>query len=656
MLGFPDTPGFYVQPLDRDRGAVQALRTDIAGFVGLAEKGPLGVAVPIETMRQFETLYGRYFGGGYLAYAVRAFFENGGVRCRVVRVAAPEAASAGARVRLADGRFGLRIEAATPGSWGNGLAVGIVPAFTGETLSRPGGDALVTSVASIAGFAPRALVRVAQDGVEIFAVVAAVDAARSRLHWVHPDPESRAPWQAPLPLAGFDAGRPMRISRLDFDVSVRDRGRLVAAWSRLSAVAGGQRFMADLVRMPDGLGAEAASRTLLERPPEPAPPIIAILEDGLAAGWAGVPLLAEPGLQLPLAGGIDGLALLGAADFLGGLAVLGRAQDVAMLAVPDIHIQPRITRRDLQPLPVPDPCAPCALPPFVAPPPPPPVGELPPRFDAAAIAQVQAAMLAQCETLRDRFALLDPPWQTADADRTGIAGISAWRSRFDSGFGALYFPWIAAPDPLAPGAVRMVPPSGHVAGRFAATDLAAGVHVAAANTALAWAQDSSLHTDPVRHGLLNAAGINLITTREGRLLRIMGARTMASDPLWRFVPVRRLISMLRDALVASTAWAVFEPNDDTTRLQLAEGVTGLLSQLWRAGALVGEVPEQAFRVRCDLGNNPASLRALGQLHCDIAVAPAVPMEFIVLRMGRQGNSFALVEDGGFERPLLGGDA
>src|SRR5262245_17106008 len=109
MLLHPATPGAYVQPVDADRGEILSLRTDITGFVGIAERGPIGIAVAIETMRQFEAIFGGYIGGGYLAYAVRAFFENGGQRCRVVRVAALEAATARCTVDQVGGGIGLSI-------------------------------------------------------------------------------------------------------------------------------------------------------------------------------------------------------------------------------------------------------------------------------------------------------------------------------------------------------------------------------------------------------------------------------------------------------------------------------------------------------------------------------------------------------------------
>ncbi len=118
---------------------------------------------------------------------------------------------------------------------------------------------------------------------------------------------------------------------------------------------------------------------------------------------------------------------------------------------------------------------------------------------------------------------------------------------------------------------------------------------------------------------------------------------MSSDTDWRFVNVRRLMSMLEKAIDLSIQWAVFEPNDWRTRTKLALVVGSFLREWWALGAFVGTTPEQAFYVRCDDGNNPADARARGELLMEIGVAPSVPFEFIVLRIGRDANGFAIRE-------------
>jgi len=653
MLARPDTPNVYVEPVDANRGRVAALRTDIAGFVGIADRGPIGVAVACRSMRQFESIFGSYIGGGYLAYAVRAFFENGGKLCRVVRIAAVEAAAASVRIRLADGRFGLILTANSPGTWGNRLAARITPSRRAEALGRPGGDGRATPVSATQGFEAGALIRISQNGTEIWRVLASVDPVEGLLFWTHPDPLQRRDWEEPL--AGLDLGSPFRIERVDYDVTVSESGRLVSVHAALSPVRGQPRFAPDILRLPDALVGPLFDDHIDSNHPASPPPMIAAVTDAAGPSWAGVPIVDASGRSVSPTGGIDGLTLLAPDDFIDlGLAALERCNEVAILACPDIVIRPVRILRDVRPPKPLDPCEPCAQPSAAAAPVPFVEPELPPVFDPAAIHRVQAAMIEQCERLRDRVALIDPPFSAARDDRLGIGPVQAWRSRFDSGFGALYHPWLAVPDPLSRGGVRLVPPSGHVAGQFALFDARIGVHRAAADEPLTWAQAASMRIDKERHGLLNSLGVNVITAREGRLLRILGARTMASDPTWRFVPIRRLVCMLRDALDASTQWAVFEPNNDETRMLLQDNISAFLSQLWLQGALVGAVPEEAFQVRCDEVNNDPARRANGELHVDVAVAPAAPLEFIVLRIGRQGNSFELIEDGTISASMIGG--
>jgi phage tail sheath protein FI len=277
--------------------------------------------------------------------------------------------------------------------------------------------------------------------------------------------------------------------------------------------------------------------------------------------------------------------------------------------------------------------------------PPEPVGDLPPGFNEAQIHAVQAAMVAHCEALRYRIALLDPPLAAASDARRGIAAIRAWRKRFDSKYAALHFPWPRVADPLRLGGsvLRAIPPSGHVAGFCAHSDWSVGVHKAPANGMLNWVQGLTLDLDDTSHGVLNDEGVNVIRAFPGRGIRIFGARTVSSDPDWRYLNVRRLLIMIEKSLGVASQWAVFEPNDFRTRAKLHLAFTGFLMALWQRGALAGTVPAEAFFVKCSDANNPPDARARGELLAEIGVAPAKPFEFVVLRVGRGDNQFEISE-------------
>jgi uncharacterized protein len=652
MFARPDTPGVYIQPVDADRGRLAALRTDIPGFTGIAERGPVGVPVAIRSMRQFESIFGGYIGAGYLAYVVRAFFENGGTKCRVVRVAAVEASAASKRILIAGGRYGLTLSANSAGQWGNALTILLVPNRRGETQGLSGGDARATPVPTTEGFTTGQLVRITQGPNEIWRVAAHVDPVERKLFWTHPDPERRHADEAPL--AGIAIDQPFRIEAVVLDLTVQEGGRLIAVYPGLSPVPRSAAFAPAILCLPVAMQQLVSDEVTLDDHGAAPPPVVAQIDLNPGADWLAVPMLAQAGARIALTGGRDGLTHLSRHDFIQAIQSFEAVGEVAMLACPDIHIQPVRVLRDPLPAPRIDPCEPCRIPDFVAPPLAAPDPELPPVFGLEDIHSVQAEMIDQCERLRDRVAIIDPPFATASHGALGLGPVRAWRSRFDTAFGALYFPWLTVADPLARAGMRSVPPSGHIAGQFAATDAAGGVHTAAADTPLRWVQNASAAVNVAGHGLLNSENINVVALREGRPLRIMGARTLSSDPVWQFVPVRRLVCMLRDILDAGTQWAVFEPNNDFTRMLMQENISALLMRLWRGGALAGLTPEQAFQVRCDETNNGPDTRANGRFHVDILIAPTTPFEFIVLRIGRQANQYELVEDGALRGAMVGG--
>jgi phage tail sheath protein FI len=657
-----ETPGVYWEGRDATPPSVDAVRMDVAGFVGIAQKGPLDTAVPVESLRQFQAHFGGFTGGGYLAYALKAFFDNGGERAWIVRVAAgdgPGAASPAAmQVALpamplfAGWPAAWSIAASSPGSWGNALAVSLRPGTRIATTSLAAGstpDAI--AVANVAGFERDTLVRISQPGgTTALRVLALADAGTGLLYLVNPEPRLRRDFEAPL--AGFDPTRPFLVESLRYTILVMDGNELVGLATDLSLVPTHPRYA------PAVLGPVDYSGTILRAAPPAAPfPVVVLPLPAAAAG--ALPLEPATGTLLPLAGGADGLAPLGVVDFIGepfppemglgvrrrGLQVFERVAEPAALAIPDILIRPE-TPPVIVPPPLvpPDPCAACPPPAPPAPLRPRPVAELPSVFSDDQVFQVQQALVQHCELRGDRIALIDPPFTAIANANLGIAPIQAWRARFDSRCAAFYVPWLSVPDPLQPGELRAIPACGHVAGQYAQSDASEGVHRAPANLDLVSAQAATLTIRDTEHGILNSLGVNVIRPALGRALRILGARTVSSDPAARYVPVRRLIIMLIRSFDRATQWAVFEPNDHRTRTSIAVGFGNFLNGLWQAGGLAGASPDEAFAVLCDETNNPQDSIDDGRLVCDIAIAPTDPLEFVVLRVGRVGGELEVRED------------
>jgi len=245
------------------------------------------------------------------------------------------------------------------------------------------------------------------------------------------------------------------------------------------------------------------------------------------------------------------------------------------------------------------------------------------------IKTVQTALIANCEKMRYRFAVLDtPPGLTAQQ-------AIEWRSyvNFDSSYAAMYYPWIQVADLTGDGGTtRLVPSSGHMVGIYNRSDADRGVHKAPANEVLLGALDVELHLSKGEQDQLNPLGVNCIRAFPGRGIRIWGGRTLSSDGAWRYVNVRRLFIMVEASLDAGMQWVVFEPNDRTLWAKVRRDVTAFLKTIWLGGALFGNTPEDAFYVKCDDELNPPEIRDLGQLIIEVGLAPVKPAEFVIFRI------------------------
>ena len=244
---------------------------------------------------------------------------------------------------------------------------------------------------------------------------------------------------------------------------------------------------------------------------------------------------------------------------------------------------------------------------------------------------VQQAMLDHCKRTQYRFAILDTPPDKKMAD-----DILDWRmniAAYDSMHGALYYPWIKIPDPVSNGS-RFIPPSGHMAGIYARSDDERGVHKAPANEVIAGVIDIQNNVTKGEQDLLNPVGINCIRKFAGRGIRVWGARTLSSDPSWRYINVRRLFNYVEESVERSTQWIVFEPNDHMLWAKVRRDITAFLRTVWLSGALFGTSPEKAFYVKCDEETNLPELRDLGQMVCEIGMAPVKPAEFVIFRFSQ----------------------
>jgi uncharacterized protein len=261
-------------------------------------------------------------------------------------------------------------------------------------------------------------------------------------------------------------------------------------------------------------------------------------------------------------------------------------------------------------------------------------------IDLEGVKAVQLAIIAHCELMGDRVAILDtPPGLT-------VQQAKEWRqvgAGYDSKFATAYYPWIKVFDPSA-GINRFVPPSGHIAGIWARNDDTRGVHKAPANEVIRGVISLETGVTKTEQELLNPIGLNVIRTFPGRGTRVWGARTLSSDADWRYLNVRRLFNYLEESILIGTQFAVFEPNDPALWSRIRRTISAFLTNEWRKGALFGLTPEEAFYVKCDEETNPAEGIDAGQVVCQIGVAPVKPAEFVIFQLSQFSGGTSLVNE------------
>lgn len=252
------------------------------------------------------------------------------------------------------------------------------------------------------------------------------------------------------------------------------------------------------------------------------------------------------------------------------------------------------------------------------------------KLDLEMVKAVQTQMIAHCERCGDRVAILDtPPNMTPQEVKT-------WRMEttgFDSSYAAMYYPWIKVSDP-ATDKIISIPPSGHIAGVWARNDTTRGVHKAPANEVVSLAVGLEYQTTKGEQDTLNPNGVNCIRAFPGRGIRVWGARTLSSDPAWRYINVRRLYNYVEKSIENGTQWVVFEPNDRALWSRVDRDITAFLRGVWRDGALFGNTPSEAFYVKVDDELNPPESRDLGRLIIEIGMCPVKPAEFVIFRISQ----------------------
>jgi hypothetical protein len=673
------TPGVYVEEKKSAVQPIEGISTSIAAFIGVAVKGPVNKATLITSVAEFV----RVFGGPmpiitkeqehYLYYAVRHFFAEGGTKCYVVRVTGyrdindalsiqAKSSSRNFSAEQVDGTAvsdAFSVFASSPGTWGNGLQVQVENASRFSVLlaeNITGGTEALTQLT----------LRENQDvqvGSVLFlveqvtGVVKSVDASAKTITFqpgltaeipslerpsfkysitngakvFSPDMKFQAKATVPADKpVDVETAKTSDSIKLDSVVNVRGESLKAGDIINFSLGSSARVVVKKFVERPlpsgdKGMLVEFESAVLskfdMTRTRVYALDFDIIVREGgtvveshqhlslmgthkrdfiderLGADSGASNLITAKknaatgavAVHTPLAnlsGGDNGLHSsapgFGHDDIIGseltgtGLYALDTVKDVSILVIPN----------------APD--------------------------------GVAKAAIAYCEKRKNLFFVMDVPKTVSDP--------ATYVEDKASSYAAIYYPWIIDDDPVT-GKPILLPPSGAVAGSYAQTDTSRGVHKAPAG---------------VDNGYLNSAtGIQRIVTKaetdilyqkkinvirkfpEGIL--IWGARTLAAEPAWKYVNVRRLFIFLEGSIERGLQWAVFEPNDYTLWKNIQRNVSSFLRVQWQEGKLVGSTEDKAFFVRCDeVTNTPDTINA-GQVITEIGVAPSKPAEFVVFR-------------------------
>jgi phage tail sheath protein FI len=257
------------------------------------------------------------------------------------------------------------------------------------------------------------------------------------------------------------------------------------------------------------------------------------------------------------------------------------------------------------------------------------------QISAEGVRAVQTALMNHCEAMKDRVAIIDcPPGMSPQEIREWRMNVAG----YDSKYAALYYPWIQVADPTGATDGMLVPPSGHMAGIWARNDSERGVHKAPANEIVRGALGLEFQISRNEQDTLNPSGINCIRAFPGRGIRVWGARTLSSDPSWRYLNVRRLFNFVEKSIDNGTQWVVFEPNDMDLWGRVRRNVGAFLTRMWAEGALFGATADDAFFVKCDAELNTEDVRDAGQLIVEVGIAPVKPAEFVIFRISQYSSA------------------
>jgi uncharacterized protein len=629
-------PGVYMQEVSSGVRPIQAASTSTPAFLGVAERGPIGSVSQIFNFTAFQTIYGDFLANGFLAHAVFQFYNNGGSRCYVGRVARnPATADITLQDRALAPQNAFTVGAISPGAWGNTLQITIDAAGAIDpenkldlAVFRLGpGEAAPTLLESFPGlsmdpdspsYAPT-VVNSLSNQIRLTANLAnsnqiagfvqgtpttgTLGANQRRIRIsingdgfqevdFTGDPVGTLAEIRSTLEAAIRALTPLRASTQPTSYSSATVTLTGAANDQIQITSGAASVgskvevldAVDLLANAAGslglrLGARVVYGSANMRPPDTATGAFYLLGDNPVTGAV-----------TAVTPGSDGTTPQDQ-DYIAAFNLLDTVRDVSLLAVPGVGSE-----------------------------------------------AVADAGMNYClnRPLSDVFFIAD----MAQQDDT-LSEAELWRDTISTpnSYGAAYFPWLLMLDPRGGPEPIPVPPSGYVAGIYARTDARRGVWKSPAGVQASVGGTVGLVTEltDVQQGGLNvhAKSVCVIRRFPSAGIVLWGARTMSSDPEYNYIAVRRMAIFLRVSIFNGIQWAVFEPNDEPLWAQLRLNLNAFMMTLFRQGAFQGSTPRDAFFVKVDSETTTQADIDLGIVNILIGFAPLRPAEFVVVKISQK---------------------
>ncbi len=616
-------PGVFIQEVSSGVQPIEGVSTSTTAFIGKAEKGPLNLATLVTSFTEFQLKFGGFLNDGtFLAHSALNFFNNGGKRLYVVRVAKDART---ASVTLADRESSavatLRIAASSPGAWANAISVAIADGTIDPAnelkLTVVSGTTVLESFDNLsmdpdeANFVERAIGSGSQSivveaqgndstvGGTSVSDATAVTALNANQRNLVIDLDGDGPQVIALadPLT----------SGAEIATAIQNAVRALLAQRAANAAAYTGftcTFAADRYTLTSGTVGKRSVVHVGNAAVQNAAPLLRLgsTNGGTETGGAAVlrPVNGTYALSGATIAGAVTTSTTGSdggtpqtSDYNGGLGALDSVLDVNIVAIPGIGAEPTI--------------------------------------DAGS---------SYCQNRQDCFFVADVD-PTIVTPTDGASFVNSLTNK--SSYGAVYFPWVKMIDPTGASPTPiLVAPSGWVTGIYARIDARRGVWKAPAGAEanLGGAVGLAASMTDAQQDVLNVLGANLIRFFPSSGIVVWGTRTLAtrSDPEYRYVPVRRLAIFLERSIYDGIQWAVFEPNDEPLWSSLRLNIGAFMLNQFRAGSFQGDTPARAFFVKCDSDTNPQSQIDAGIVTVLVGFAPVKPAEFVVIKISQKTAS------------------